>query len=395
MKISTSKEKFVKELQTIQSGMTSKDSSMPILQNFLMETEEGGVRITFTDLEMTIRHFIPLDVIEQGSVTVPIRKFIEIINNLGTKDDIVVSSDESSRITIQSGRSRIKMGGTAKDQYPGIPEISGDMADTVSFGITASKISEMIRSIIFSASNDNDRPNLKGLSWKYNKIETEHTEAAQGGDQAQNAPEPEYAFSMAATDGRRLSVSKTKGVSCGKEFNVIVPSKVLNELTKFIQSAGIKDDALVQVAISPNMVVFSLGKTSFMSRLVDGSFPLYEQIIPKNSNFEAEADIESLLAVTKRASICTSDRTSKVNYSFRKGSLTVSASSQNMEFEDEIPVSYDGDDFDVSFNPACIMDIMKILPAGHVTIRLNQSISPVLMTIKAEDAPIYIVMPLR
>ena len=369
MKITTSKDKFVKEIQSIQSGMSSKNGTMPILQNFLLETVEGGAKIVFTDLEMAVRHFVPLNVVEPGSVTIPTKKFMEIISNLGNKDEITISSDESYRITIQSGRSRIKMGGTSKDDYPAIPEID----NTFVFDIQAQKAASMINSTLFSASTENDRQFLNGLYWKYK----------------------EGKFSMVATDGRRLAVKTVSGIQSQQDFSVIVPSKVLNELTKFIKTTGMKEDALMQVSISSNQIGFVLGKTSFMSRLTEGTYPSYEQIIPQDHEYEARADSETLLAVTKRASICTNERSSKVSYTFRPGSLTVTATSQNMDFEDEIPISYEGNEFSISFNPMFVMDILKNIPAGEVIMDFKTSIAPALLKTAAEETPLYIVMPLR
>ena len=231
----------------------------------------------------------------------------------------------------------------------------------------------MINSTLFSASTENDRQFLNGLLWKYK----------------------EGKFSMVATDGRRLAVKTVSGIESQQEFSVIVPSKILNELTKFIKSSSLKEDASMQVSVTGNQIGFILGKTSFLSRLAEGTYPAYEQIIPQSHEHEAKADSETLLAVTKRASICTSDRSIKVTYTFRNNSLLVTAASQNMDFEDEIPVSYEGDEFQISFNPNFIMDILKNLPAGEVIMQFKTHGSPALIKTAAEETPLYIVMPLR
>lgn len=369
MKITTSKEKFVKEIQTIQSGMNVKNGTLPILQNFLIETESDGVRIVFTDLEMAVSHFIPLTVVEPGSVTVPIKKFMEIMTNLRT-DEVTISSDEAFRITIQSGKSRVKIGGTAKDAYPAIPEIDSSH----SFSIPAVMASEMINATLFSASTESEdsRQFLNGLLWKYK----------------------DGKFSMVATDGRRLAVKTTAMVKSEQEFSVIVPPKILNEINKYIKSAGLKEDAVMQVSISSNQIGFMLGKTSFLSRLTEGTYPAYEQIIPQTHEVEVWADSGALLSVTKSASVCTSER-GKVQYTFRSGAVTVNASSQNMDFEDEIPVSYEGEEFQISFNPVFIMDILKNIPAGQVICQFKTATTPALLKTQADETPLYIVMPLR
>jgi len=370
MKITTSKENFVKGIQTIQSGMTVKAGSLPILQNFLMETEDQGIRIIFTDLEMAIKHFIPVNNVEQqGSVTVPIKKFMEIIQNLNDASDITFFSDESHRISINSGKAKFKIGGTSKNDYPAVPEVD----ETNSFTLPALKVAEMIDSTIFSVSTEDEKYFLKGLLWKY-----------ENGN-----------FSMVATDGIRLAVNTVTGVKANKEFKVIVPPKILTELSKFIKSSGFKEEDNITVGLSSNQIGIRIGKTVFISRLTEGTFPAYERIIPQSHDYQVIADVQSLMAVTKRAAICANERTGSVKYTFRNGVLIVNSSSQNMDFEDEIPVKYTGEEFQIVFKPKYILDILKSISANEVVAEFKSSTLPALIKTTAENGAIYIVMPLR
>ena len=369
MKITTNRETLIKGIQTIQAGVSSKTGTIPILQNFLMETEEKGVRVVFTDLEMAVKHYIPVSVKSEGSITVPIKKFMEIVQNLGEEADVNLAVDESNRISILSGKARFKMGGAPKNDYPVIP----DVEESNSFKVPAGTLAEMINSTIFSASTEDDRHFLNGLLWKYEKD----------------------TFTMVATDGRRLALNSTKAVKAKKEFKLIVPSKILGELSRFIKNSGVKDGDEVTVGLASNQVGFKIGKTVFVSRLVEGNFPAYEQIIPKSHEISIDMSAPALMAVTKRAAVASNERTGSVKYTFRDGALVVNSSSQNMDFEDEIPAGYKGKEFSISFNPKFVMDILKVSGEGEVTAEFTSPSTPALLRVKGKEGPLYIVMPLR
>jgi DNA polymerase-3 subunit beta len=277
--------------------------------------------------------------------------------------------DESNRISILSGKSRFKLGGAPKNDYPVIP----DLDESNSFKVPAKLLAEMINSTIFSASTEDDRHFLNGLLWKYEKD----------------------SFSLVATDGRRLAIASTKKVKAKKEFKVIVPSKILGELARYIKGAGIKDADEITVGLSSNQIGFRIGKTVFISRLVEGNFPAYEQIIPKSHELEININAEKLLAVTKRAAICSNERSGAVKYTFKKDALVVNSASQSMDFEDEIEVDYKGKDFQISFNPKFILDILKSAGEGEVSAEFTSPATPALIRLKGREELVYIVMPLR
>ena len=368
MKINSNRETLIKGIQTIQAGVSSKTGTIPILQNFLMETEDKGLKVVFTDLEMAIKHHIPVDIKGEGSITVPIKKFMEIVQNLGEDSEVNISVDENSRISILSGKSRFKLGGAPKNDYPVIPDID----ESNSFKVPARLLADMINSTIFSASTEDDRHFLNGLLWKYEKD----------------------LFSLVATDGRRLAVASTKKVKAKKEFKVIVPSKILGELARFIKG-GAKDADEVTVGLSSNQIGFKIGKTVFISRLVEGNFPAYEQIIPKSHELEVSLNADKLMAVTKRAAICSNERSGAVKYTFKPGALVVNSASQSMDFEDELEVGYKGKEFQISFNPKFLMDILKAAGEAEVEAEFTSPATPALFRIKGREDLIYIVMPLR
>lgn len=369
MKINSTRENLIKGLQTIQAGLSAKTGTIPILQNFLMETEDKGLKIVFTDLEMAIKHHINVDVKTDGSITIPMKKFMEIIQNLGDDSDVNISVDDSNRVAINSGKSKFKLSGAPKNDYPVIP----DLDETNSFKIPAGALSSMIGGTIFSASTEDDRHFLNGLLWKHEKDR----------------------FSVVATDGRRLALASTDKVKIKKDFKVIVPSKILNELVKFIKASALEEKDEVVVGLSSNQIGFKIAKTVFISRLIEGNFPAYDQIIPKTKETSVEINAAKLSAVTKRAAICSTERGGAVKYIFKKGLLAVNSSSQNMDFEDELEVDYKGKDFQVSFNPRFVLDILKNVGDKRIILDFNTPATPVMARIPGNDDLVYIVMPLR
>jgi DNA polymerase-3 subunit beta len=369
MKINTTRENLIKGLQTIQAGVSSKTGTIPILQNFLMETEDKGLKVVFTDLEMAVKHHINVDIKAEGSITIPIKKFMEIVQNLGDATEVNISADDSNRVAINCGKAKFKLSGAPKNDYPVIP----DLDETNSFTIPAGLLSSMISSTLFSASTEDDRHFLNGLLWKYENNK----------------------FHLVATDGRRLALISTEKVAAKKDFKVIVPSKILNELVKFIKSAAIGEKEEVVIGLSSNQIGFKINKTVFISRLIEGNFPAYDQIIPKSKEVSVELDTAKLTAVTKRAAICSTDRGGAVKYSFRKGLLVVNSSSQTMDFEDEMEADYNGKDLQVSFNPKFVLDILKAVGESRITLDFSSPSTPVTARIKGNDELIYIVMPLR
>ncbi len=368
MKIKSNRETLIKGIQSIQSNTSSKTGTITILQNFLMETENDELKLVFTDLEMAVKHYIKVSIDQEGSITLPLKKFTDILHVLNPEDEISINVDKASRVTILSGKSRFSMGGIVKSEYPVIPDV--DEANV--FRIPALKLAGYLSKTIFAASNESERQFLSGLLFANDK----------------------KSFSIVATDGKRLAVLRDTSLNIKQNFKIIVPAKVLNELIKFINLSDFDEKQDVSVSYSQNQVAFKIGKTLFISRLVDGKFPDYEQIIPKSSEISISMDSEKILNLTKKALVCANERTGSVKYVFKKNILIVQASSPNMEFEDETEIEYAGKEFEISFKPKYIVDVLKVVNQ-RFTFKVNSSSMPVLIKPEGEDNFLYIMMPLR
>lgn len=370
MKIHCTKEDLAKGVQTIQSALSAR-TTLPILLNFLMETEDAQLKVVSTDLEMGVKHYIHAEVASDGSVTIPARKFAEILHSLPDGKDIELNVDPSGKVHLRCGKSRFWIVGAPKSEYPVLPEFNRAGA----FELPAKLLGEMVRKTIFAASTDETRYVLNGVFWVASKGELE----------------------MVATDGRRLALIKRKGLPEKKDFRIIVPTKILHEYMRLLSLADGKGDEEepVLVGITENQIAFQLRKTTFLSRLVEGSFPNYEQVIPSRRDVQIQVATKDLLAITKRASLCAPDRGGAIKFTLKKGALQVSASSQSLEFEDELGVEFEGDEFKIAFNPAFVLDALKNMDADQVRLSFTTPVNPALIEPVGDDGYRCVVMPMR
>jgi len=371
MKIIISREELSQGVQTIQSALSSR-TTLPILLNFLMETEGGKVKVVSTDLEMGVKHFLKAEIENDGSITIPAKKFADILHSLPEADEIELSVDSGGKVSLKCGRSRFGIVGAPKSEYPILPDFNKASA----FELPAAVIGEMVRKTIFAASSDETRHVLNGVFWSAKKGVLE----------------------MVSTDGRRLAVMAKKIIPKDKEFSVIVPTKVLSEFLRLLGVLGIEDksEENMSVAVTENQITFQLKGTTLLSRLVGGSFPNYEQVIPTKREVIMTAPTKDLLAITKRAALCAVDRGGSVKYSLKKGVLHVNSSSQNNEFFEELAIEYSGADFSVAFNPQFVVDALKHIDTDKTVIAMTSPVNPALFEPeKGEGDYRFVVMPMR
>ena len=366
MKINITKESFLEGIQII-SGVSGR-AATPILYNFLMEASNGKVKLTKTDLEMATIHNVNAEVVEEGSITIPLKEFSDILKTLPAGKEISLETDEDNKLHIKSGRSKFWVIGTPKSEYPIIPGIEQEK----SFTLKCKDLKEMIEHTIFSASTAETRYVLNGLYWVSNNEK----------------------FEIVATDGRRLALATNSPLQGVKDFNVIIPSKILNELLKLFGINKPTDEDFIDVNVSDNQVSFSFKNTIFISRLIEGKFPSYEQVIPSKKEFSLNLEVGELLSSTKRAALCAGDLGGSVKYSLSENKIKITASSNKMDFSEELKIDYDKEDFATSFNPVYLIDVLKLI-SGKVTFSFTNASQPVLVEEEGKTQYKYVIMPVR
>lgn len=366
MKITIKKDQIVKGLQAVQ-GVVNAGAHIPVITNVLLKATGKKLEITATDLDVTITCAVEADVKSQGSTTVSAKKLFGIVREMNAAD-IEIESDESHVCAVRSGKSLYRINGLSADEFPPLPKL--DKAKTVK--IDQSELGQMVNRTSFAMSAEATRYVLCSLFFVV------------GEDSAV----------MVSSDGRRLSLAsceaKNKKADCG-EF--IIPSKAVGEISRLVQSEG-----EIEIKYAESIASFNLKSEDFpvsiYTKLVDGGYPNYKQIIPKESKEKVILPRLELIGALKRAEVMTNEKMSSVKFTFTKNDLTISANTPEIgDASESIAVKYKGEEISIAFNPKYILDALNSLSDENVIFEMVDGISPIVL--KIEGPFIYVVSPMR
>ncbi len=364
MEIKVEKSAFLKAVNLVGGVTSQRANTLPILGNILLETTaDGRLRLIGTDLEVGISTVIAAQVEKEGDITVPAKKIYEIIREL-PEGEVEITVAKNNAVNIKAGKAYFKIMGLSKEDYPKLPEWSSEQV----FEIEQSLLRESLALTSFAISYDETRYVLNGvlLSIKGNKLR------------------------FVATDGRRLAYAeKDFENKSGKNVEMIVPMKAIQELMKMLTW-----DGKLEIIPSQNQVVFNLGDSFLVSRLIEGNFPNYEQVIPKDEKTMSSANREELLQAIRRTSLLTSPDSPAVKLDFVKGKILISSRSPNMgEAKEELNAEMQGHDLAIGFNPHYLIDVLKNLDIDKVSFSLTEADKPGLL--RGKDGYLYVVMPMQ
>jgi DNA polymerase-3 subunit beta len=362
MKISISREKFLDALQKVTSIIGAR-STLPVLANVLIEATKDKIILTTTDLEVRITTDIEAKVEEIGKTTLPAKKLLSVIREL-QGSDLDLRGDENHHISIQCGKSLFKLLGLAPDDFP--QPVSITPIRTIK--LLQADLSRILSQISYSVSVDDSRKVLNGILFSIK----------------------ENAFTAVATDGKRLAlVEKVIEKYEGEEGDSIVPSRSANELQRILQKEG-----EVIIEIGENQASFKVGSTIMTTKLVEGNYPNYRQVIPTSFSKKVEINTVNFASALRRVSLVVSESSSFVKMTFNKASLVLFASSSEFgESKEPIDIEYGGSELNISFNPLFLSEPFKNLDADKVTLQMNDGYSPV--AISGGDGFLYVIMPVR
>jgi DNA polymerase-3 subunit beta len=333
-----------------------------------MRADEKRLELTATDLDVSVSCAVEADVRKAGAITVPVKRFFNIVRELPVTE-MELETDEKNVCSLSGGASFYRINGIGAEEFPPVPTI----AENKKFVLPQEKMRGLLRKTAYAVSTDEARYVLNGL---YLIIK-------------------EHQVTMVATDGRRLVMTEeeVEGIIGGPgEF--IVPTKTINELTRLLQSNG-----EIQIKYTQNQVAFTLkdekGFTVLMiSKLVDGAYPNYRQVIPAESKERIALGREELLQALRRAEIMTSEKANSVKLSFGKNRLEISANSPDVgEGRESLAINYKGKEIAIAFNPAYLMDPLKALDTDEVFFELSDELSPGVL--KVNGPFLYVLMPMR
>jgi len=366
MKLSIAKEQLIAGLQTVQNAVGTR-STLPVLSNVLLVAGDGELALTGTDLDITVSCSVEATVEEGGSTTLPVKRFLGIVKELPTPE-IEIEISENNVCSIQSGSSFYKIHGVAAEDFPKV----GSFDDDAKLTLPQEKLKAMLKRTSFAISTDETRYVLNGI---YLKSE-------------------EDKLTMVATDGRRLAmVEEETGGELTGEF--IIPTKAVNELNRLLGT-----DGEIELKFKENQASFNLSSESgtdalIITKLVEGNYPNYRQVIPNTENAErVELVREEVYQALRRAELMTNDKSNSVKLAFTENLLTITANTPDVgEGREKIAINYGGREISIAFNPIYFMDPLKALEEDEFTMELIDELSPGL--IKTKSPFLYVLMPMR
>jgi DNA polymerase III subunit beta len=367
MRLTISREKLQEGLAAVTASVPAK-TTLPVLANILMETTERGIRLSATDLDIAVTTEVVADVEASGAVTIPAKKLSDIAREL-PPSPVKMAAVGEQRITLECGRARFKLLGLPRDEFPTFP--------TVRFAegwrIKSSDLQKVISHTAFAVSTEESRPILNGVLWELRADR----------------------MSMVATNGHRLAKMDVPLESeAGPSSDLIVPPKALEQVRRLFPA-----EEELEVARGENHLGFRSPFTSVFTRLIEGPYPNYEQVIPRDNDRVAVADKGALASALKRMSVIASDQTHRIRLSFNSGMLKFSVQTPDLgEAQDELPIRYTGDQLDIGFNASYLLEILRYIPTDEVKLTFKAPERAATLEPEAWSDPskyLCLVMPLR
>jgi DNA polymerase-3 subunit beta len=361
MKFKVEKASLINAIQTVQNVITTK-SALPILANILIEAQAGTLKLTATDLDIGITCVIPVDIQEAGAITVPAKRFSDIVKEFAL-EMVSVTTKKNNQVIIDSDMCQFKIMGLIKEEFPKLPEFKDKKATKIDQGV----LKQMLSLTAFAVSLDETRYVLNGILFKINKNQ----------------------LTLVSTDGKRLAVAERKlTAESDIEISMIVPLKTIQELNRNLQ-----DEGELSLVVSSNQALFDLGSIGIVSRLIEGEFPDYKQVVPAVSENKMKVARSQLLLAVKRAALLSTPDYQAVKLEVFKNKLVISKSTPDVgEFHEELAVEYQGRELVIGFNPVYLIDILKNLDEEAVFLELVDGEKPGVIRISGY---VYIVLPMR
>lgn len=362
MKFSATKEKVLEGLQQVQNVVSTR-TTLPILSNVLLQAKEGMVNLTTTDLDVGVRGGFEANVDKAGASTLPARRLFTIIRELPSSE-ISIEVDGKNAASIRSGQSFFKILGLPEEEFPPLPKFENAKVVTM----RQKDLRDGLRKTAYAISTDETRYVLNGVlfSFKENKL------------------------TLVATDGRRLAMVDIElEFPRSHEADIIVPTKAVTELQRLLP-----DDGEVKISVGTGQIAFDLNNTLLVSKLIEGNYPNYKQVIPSEAKERVTLERETFLNSLRRVSLLASDKSNSIKLNFSKNNIEITANTPEVgEARESLPVVYKGRDFSIAFNPEFLMAPLRNLAEDEIFFDLIDEMSPGVL--KIQTPFLYVLMPMR
>jgi DNA polymerase-3 subunit beta len=375
MKLRIARDELLTGLQRVQ-GVVEKRNTMPILSNILLEAKSDGVDIIATDLELGMRGFYKATVKEPGTITLSARKLYEILKEL-PDGEIELTVGANNWATIQSGKSQFKIVGLPSTEYPALPAIEREGLTPLS----GTGLANLIRKTLFAVGDNDARYILNGLLITLTVSDKKTT------------------LRLVGTDGHRLAVADQEaGGAAGKEgpreIKAIIPKKAALEMRHLLEEG----DGEPLIGFTKNLMIFRKSGLLLTSRLMEGTYPNYQQVIPKDKEADkrvtvVKAELEGAL---RRVAVLSRDKTNAVKVTFAPGKITLFSSNPDFgEATEELPAQYRGETLTTGFNARYLLDVLGVVDGESVTLQMDAPLSPCLVREPGNAGFTCVVMPVK
>ena len=370
MKFVIERAALLKSLGHVQS-VVERRNAIAILSNVLIEAGNGHVSLATTDMDVAIADQVEAEITAEGATTVPVHTLYDIVRKLPEGAQVEIESDGTGRMVLRAGRSTFKLSCLPKEDFPAPAETEFPH----SFALPAEELRALIDRTRFAISNEETRYYLNGIF-----LHTAETDGVK-------------VLRAVATDGHRLArIEMPQPDGAADMPGIIVPRKAVNELRKLIDEST----EPVEIALSENRIRFTLEAMVISSKLIDGTFPDYQRVIPEGNDKMLEVDCREFSAAVDRVSTISSDRGRAVKLAVDKGSLVLSASSPDAgTATEELEVSYDAEPIEIGFNSRYLLDITQQIEGSGARFALADAASPTIIQDTADKSALYVLMPMR
>ena len=367
MRFTISREKLQEGLTAVTATIPAK-TTLPVLANILVETTEKGIRLSGTDLDIAVSTEVAADVETSGAITIPAKKLSEIAREL-PPSPVKIAAVGEQRVTLDCGRSHFKILGLPRDEFPSFPAVR--FSD--SWRIRSGELQKLITHTSFAVSTEESRPILNGVLWELR---------------------PEM-MRMVATNGHRLAKMELPiKTAAAPSSDLIVPPKALEQVRRLFP-----EDEELEIARGENHLGFRSPFTSVFTRLIEGPYPPYDQVIPRDNNRIAVADRAALTGALRRMSVIASDQTHRIRLSFNAALVRFSVQTPDLgEATDELPIRFTGDPLDIGFNANYLLEILRYMPTEEVKLTFKAPERAATLEPEGWSDPasyLCLVMPLR
>jgi DNA polymerase-3 subunit beta len=368
MKFSISKSKIFSTVQDVLNVVPTR-TTLPVLSNMLLEVTDSKLKLAATDLDISMITTIPISATRKGSITISAKTFADILREL-PESEIEINVTEN-RMELKVERGTYKISGIPSDEFPKLP--TANLAKQIK--IPGGDLAKMIRKTVFAVSTDETRPALNGVLWQTSS----------------------KSMQMVATDGHRLAkMSQKNNKLKGLHEDIIIPPKVLNLLVKLLGD----EEKEIGVIFGENNIIFNLGDSILASRLIEGPYPNFEQVIPKDNDKKLVVNKELLESTVRRVSILANTLTHQIKLSFKKDTLELSSANFDLggEAKETISCDYTSEPLDIGYNASYVLDVLKQIDGDEVIFELGTPVSAGMIYSsekkEGEDC-LYLLMPLR